>query len=214
VPGTLPGTLLSSVCAAPFRGPAQSHSDPLAAFDAFTSAVRHRLEAGSETYGDSSFSRDPAELVGELQQEALDLAGWGTSFFAGSKQWGKRSANGGAGYPHGRTTGARMVSVQTGSPSTGIKTAPRKVPRARASAFGWPDVLRVVQGPETRHRVLANYQAAGFRPDDFGHVIAARKALCEALVRTEDWLEIRRPRSPERQALRALRSALERELWP
>jgi hypothetical protein len=70
VPGTVPGTVVSSVCAAPFRGPAQSHSDPLAPFPAFASAVRHRLEAGSETC-------DPAELVGELQQEALDLAGWG-----------------------------------------------------------------------------------------------------------------------------------------
>lgn len=107
-----------------------------------------------------------------------------------------------------------MASVQTGSCSTGIKTAAGKVRRARGSAFEWPDVLRAVQGPEARHRVLANYQAAGFRPDDFGHAVTARKALCEALVRTEDWLELSRPRSPERQAVKALRSPLERELWP
>lgn len=37
LPGTVPGTVLSSVCAAPFRGPAQSHSDPLSTFDALTS---------------------------------------------------------------------------------------------------------------------------------------------------------------------------------
>lgn len=107
-----------------------------------------------------------------------------------------------------------MASVQLGSRSTRIKTAARRLPRARGSAFGWPDVMRAVQGPETRHRVLVNYEAAGFRPDDFGHVVTARKALCEALVRTEDWLELSRPRSPERQALKAFRSPLERELWP
>jgi hypothetical protein len=81
VPGTVPGTFLSSVCAAPFRGPAQSHSDPLATFPAFASAVRHRLEAGSETYGNRSFNSDSVELVGELEQEALDLAGWGYILF-------------------------------------------------------------------------------------------------------------------------------------
>jgi hypothetical protein len=107
-----------------------------------------------------------------------------------------------------------MASVQTGSRPARTKTAARKMPRARGSAFGWPDVLRAIQGTETRLRVLAAYGALGFRPDDFGHMRAAREALGEALVRTEDWLELHRPRSPERQALKALRSPLERELWP
>lgn len=43
----------------------------------FFSAVEQRLEAGQRAYGDKSFSRDPSELLGELEQEALDLAGWG-----------------------------------------------------------------------------------------------------------------------------------------
>jgi hypothetical protein len=107
-----------------------------------------------------------------------------------------------------------MGSVQLGSRSTRIKTAARKLPRARGSVFGWPDVLRAVQDPETRRRILADYEAAGFLPDDFGHVVAARKALCEALVKTEDWLELHRPRSPERELLKKLRSPLERVLWP
>jgi hypothetical protein len=51
--------------------------DPLDAFDGFVSAVRQRLEAGRVAYGEKSFGRSPAELIGELQQEALDLAGWG-----------------------------------------------------------------------------------------------------------------------------------------
>lgn len=52
-------------------------TDPLAAWPAFAESVRQRLEAGRAAYGDKSFARPPAELVAELQQEALDLAGWG-----------------------------------------------------------------------------------------------------------------------------------------
>ena len=51
--------------------------DALARWPAFAESVRVRLEAGRAAYGDRSFSRPPAELVAELQQEALDLAGWG-----------------------------------------------------------------------------------------------------------------------------------------
>ncbi|MEI9940362.1 MAG: hypothetical protein WDO69_24360 [Pseudomonadota bacterium] len=51
--------------------------DPLDAFEGFVREVRKRLDAGRAAYGDKSFARPPAELVAELQQEALDLAGWG-----------------------------------------------------------------------------------------------------------------------------------------
>ena len=60
---------------------AHNGSDPLDAFPAFIEAVRTRLEAGAEAYGDRSFERPTAELVRELQQEALDLAGWGFVLF-------------------------------------------------------------------------------------------------------------------------------------
>jgi hypothetical protein len=56
-------------------------TDPLDAFPAFIEAVRARLEAGRAAYGDRSFDRPTAELLGELQQEALDLAGWGFVLF-------------------------------------------------------------------------------------------------------------------------------------
>lgn len=56
---------------------AASAGDPLDAWPAFANAVRARLDQGQRTYGDASFHRDPAELLGELAQEALDLAGWG-----------------------------------------------------------------------------------------------------------------------------------------
>jgi len=56
-------------------------SDPLDRWPDFAARVRERLEAGRTAYGDQSFAREPAELLGELQQEALDLAGWGFVLF-------------------------------------------------------------------------------------------------------------------------------------
>ena len=46
-------------------------------FLSFCDAVQARLEKGTITYGDRSFDAAPAILLDELQQEALDLAGWG-----------------------------------------------------------------------------------------------------------------------------------------
>ncbi len=43
----------------------------------YCDAVQARLEKGAITYGDRSFSETPALLLDELQQESLDLAGWG-----------------------------------------------------------------------------------------------------------------------------------------
>lgn len=43
----------------------------------FVAALNRRLDAGALTYGERSFSRSPGALLGELEQEALDLAGWG-----------------------------------------------------------------------------------------------------------------------------------------
>lgn len=51
--------------------------DPLSAFPDFTAAVGDRLEAGAKAYGDRSFGLHPPQLLDELQQEALDIAGWG-----------------------------------------------------------------------------------------------------------------------------------------
>lgn len=52
-------------------------SDPLELFPTFVEAVARRLKDGRRAYGDRSFSRPPAELLSELAQETLDLAGWG-----------------------------------------------------------------------------------------------------------------------------------------
>lgn len=43
----------------------------------FVEQLRARLAKGAEEYGDTSFCRPPMDLLRELQEEALDLAGWG-----------------------------------------------------------------------------------------------------------------------------------------
>ena len=40
-------------------------------------AVTARLKKGDEEYANKSFSKSPTKLLKELQEEALDLAGWG-----------------------------------------------------------------------------------------------------------------------------------------
>jgi hypothetical protein len=52
-------------------------ADQELAWRLFASCVAKRLDAGRLTYGDRSFSKAPGALLGELQDEALDLAGWG-----------------------------------------------------------------------------------------------------------------------------------------
>lgn len=43
----------------------------------FEEVMKRRLEAGHMTYGDGSFGRPPRELTVELEEEALDIVGWG-----------------------------------------------------------------------------------------------------------------------------------------
>lgn len=60
---------------------AENKPDSLDCVDKFFSHVRTRLLAGRRAYGDRSFSADPKMLIDELQQEVLDLAGWGYVLF-------------------------------------------------------------------------------------------------------------------------------------
>jgi len=48
----------------------------LKAWHRFTGLVQQRLRRGAREYNNESFSRDPRELLHELQEECLDLAGW------------------------------------------------------------------------------------------------------------------------------------------
>ena len=55
---------------------AATAGDPHDGFEAFSRAVRKRLAAGREAYRDESFDRPPAELLGEVAEELLDVCGW------------------------------------------------------------------------------------------------------------------------------------------
>lgn len=59
------------------RIPAGGGRDPAEQWPIFTEEVFSRLLIGARTYGDKSFSRDPAELCGEMLQELDDVMGWG-----------------------------------------------------------------------------------------------------------------------------------------
>jgi hypothetical protein len=71
-------------------------NDLLDRFENFARAARARLDAGRLAYGDTSFSKDPTELIAELQQECLDLAGWGFVLFERLERAKKALETGGA----------------------------------------------------------------------------------------------------------------------
>lgn len=48
---------------------------------AFFSALDTRLGAGAKEYGERSFSRTLPELLGEIEQEVLDISGWSHVIF-------------------------------------------------------------------------------------------------------------------------------------
>lgn len=43
----------------------------------FLSRVEHRLEAGAREYGDASLRAPPGALCREVEEELLDVVGWG-----------------------------------------------------------------------------------------------------------------------------------------
>ena len=50
--------------------------EALAGFPEFMATIRQRLEVGRIQYGDASFDRPEAELIGEIEQELEDVCGW------------------------------------------------------------------------------------------------------------------------------------------
>jgi len=57
-------------------------SDDDAEVARFLSMVRARLHAGRSEYGDRSFARPVTELIGEIEEELLDVVGWAAVLFA------------------------------------------------------------------------------------------------------------------------------------
>jgi len=43
----------------------------------FVKLLDQKMLKGFYSYGDKSFSRDPKELMNEIQAEIIDIAGWG-----------------------------------------------------------------------------------------------------------------------------------------
>ncbi len=60
--------------------------------EAFLAELNKRLDAGAKEYGDRSFQRAPGDLLGELEQECLDLAGWGFCLFTRVRSLKERAA--------------------------------------------------------------------------------------------------------------------------
>lgn len=59
--------------------PPPESSEPLYKrfFPQFREILEARLARGVREYGDGSFSEPPDELLREMQEEVLDVAGWG-----------------------------------------------------------------------------------------------------------------------------------------
>lgn len=94
-------------------------------------------------------------------------------------------------------------------------SASKERERTLGGVLGWTHVLAALQGDEARSLAMSLYRSAGFGPDDFAPHRAARQAMADALVRTEDHLEIQGARhDAERGRIRAVRRRLEGELWP
>ena len=95
------------------------------------------------------------------------------------------------------------------------KTGTRKAMASPERPIAWRDILGAVQGDDARQDVLSRYRAAGFTPDDFSRLIAARQAACDALTYAEHALELRSHgrMTTERLAMMTVRRRLEIEVW-
>lgn len=57
----------------------------------FEEALKAKLQRGFSEYGDGSFDRPTQEILQELQEEALDLAGWGMILWSKIKRARERA---------------------------------------------------------------------------------------------------------------------------
>lgn len=55
-------------------------------FSKFVKELEKRMEAGHREYGDKSFSRDPLELLGEVEEELMDISGWSLILYTRLKE--------------------------------------------------------------------------------------------------------------------------------
>lgn len=66
--------------------------------DAFVTRLREKLEAGARQYGNASFERPLVHLIREIQDELVDVAGWGLILWSRLQQlrdWVAQAEQGG-----------------------------------------------------------------------------------------------------------------------
>jgi hypothetical protein len=51
-------------------------------FKKFVKLLDAKMLKGYKQYGDESFKREPSDLIGELQQEVIDISGWGMILYS------------------------------------------------------------------------------------------------------------------------------------
>lgn len=151
-------------------------TDPLDNWPAFVARVRERLEAGRRAYGDASFSADPATLIGELQQECRDLAGWG--FVLNERLERAREALGGATAEVTAPSVPVLAGIDLSLQATGVVVAPASWDGA------WARVRSTVIGEPLRKNATVAERAR--RTES----IAARLVeFCRAHGVTQAWIE-------------------------
>lgn len=57
--------------------PPETDPDSGTVFDEFVSKLWKRMERGEHVYEGRSWSKDPDKLLDEIEQELLDVCGWG-----------------------------------------------------------------------------------------------------------------------------------------
>lgn len=79
---------------------------------AFCAAVRHRLEIGEREFDNAGFSFSEDRILGEIQQELLDLVGWPMMLIGDAGRWREQLDE-------------FLVEVQNGS--MGARPLPRQI---------------------------------------------------------------------------------------
>lgn len=90
---------------------------------------------------------------------------------------------------------------------TQAKTAAEKTTRPRGGVPSYSAVLRALPRDETRSFALGRFVSLGGDRNQWR--ASDRGTMAEALIRTEDWLEIEHPAWAERAAIRQVRRLLE-----
>jgi hypothetical protein len=130
------------------------------AFREFSTLVRNRLAQGREMYGDESFKRPPLELVGEIEQELLDVYAWSFILWSRLQRVTRKldapgSARGGSGVPHYRRSRGAAPRGAQDDPQQGrgrrLPTGGALLPKAGA----WPRwkreaIVRWLESEETQ----------------------------------------------------------------